>query len=129
MEGGLTVLTAERHPKSHVIGIDLHGLSPQRVVPDNCEFDIASAEGYWDFLDGKKVDFIFLRFLGWLAEWKAIFTSMYENLEPGGWIEVQEWVINFESPDGSLEGTALSRWNELIHRGKLFDSGGPTHQG
>lgn len=89
------------------------------MVPDNCEFDIASAEGYWDFLDGKKVDFIFLRFLGWLAEWKAIFTSMYDNLEPGGWIEIQEWVINFESPDDSLQGTALSRWNDLIHRGKM----------
>lgn len=114
--------SAERHPESQVIGIDLHFLSPQRVVPDNCSFDVASAEGYWDFLDGDRVDFAFLRYLGWLTDWETIFASVYDNLVPGGWVEAQEWVLDVECADGSLEGTALSRWNDCMHQGRLFET-------
>lgn len=110
---------AERNPNSDVLGIDLHCLSPSRVVPDNCSFDIASAQGYWDFLEGQKVDFIFQRFLGWIPDFEGIFTSMYDNLEPGGWVELHEWVLNFQSANGSMDGTALGRWNMLMQKGTL----------
>lgn len=87
-------------------------------MPDNCSFDVASAEGYWDFLEGDKAGFVFLRYLGWLADWRTIFTSMYDNLEPGGWMEVHEWVLDVECADGSLEGSALAHWNSYIHQGR-----------
>lgn len=86
-------------------------------MPDNCSFDVASAEGHWDFLDGDKVDFVFLRYLGWLADWETIFAATYDNLQPGGWIESQEWVLNVECTNKSLKGTALSRWTHHIHQG------------
>lgn len=95
----------------------MHCLSPKRVVPDNCSFDIASAQGYWDFMEGQKADFIFQRFLGCFSDFRGIVELMYDNLEVGGWVELHEWVIDFQSANGSLEGTALSHWNALIEEG------------
>lgn len=112
------IVIAERNPNTEVIGVDLNWLSPTRVVPENCSFDIANAEEPWEFLDGEKVDFAFLRFLGWFTDWRKIFSLMYENLVPGGWIEIHEWIIDFQSSNGSLEGTALRHWNSLVEDGE-----------
>jgi hypothetical protein len=46
-----------------------------------------------------------------------LFKSAYDNLNPGGWIESQETIIYFQSIDGSIEGTALQRWNALLLQG------------
>lgn len=43
---------------------------------------------------------------------------MYDNLVPGGWIEIHEWMIDFQSANGSLDGTALRRWNSLVEDGE-----------
>lgn len=128
---------AERNPTSAVLGIDTHCLSPKRVVPDNCSFDIASAQGYWDFMDNHKADFIFQRFyLGGLQmDYRAVIGLMHDNLAAGGWVELHEWAIEFQSAtatagdgdtlDGDhqvhldpLEGTALREWSRLIQQGE-----------
>lgn len=89
------------------------------MVPDNCSFDMASAQGYWDFMENQKADFIFQRFVGCLMDYRAIIELMNDNLEVGGWVELHEWVIDFQSArPGSLEGTALKRWSHLLQQGK-----------
>lgn len=42
---------------------------------------------------------------------------MYDNLQPGGWIEFQEAVVQFRSIDSSLEGTSIEKWNRYIREG------------
>lgn len=111
---------AERHARTTTLGIDLSWLSPCRVVPDNCSFDIANGEDPWDFLDSQKLDLVFIRFLGWLTDFQRIFSLAYENLQPGAWIEVHEWLLDFKSRDGSLKGTALELWCGHIREGEHF---------
>lgn len=109
---------AERYPKTATLGIDLTWLSPCRVVPENCSFDIANVEDPWEFLDGQKLDFVFIRFLGWFTQWETLFAHAYDNLQPGGWIESHEWVIDIQSQDNRLKGTALETWCNLLRQGK-----------
>lgn len=48
------------------------------------------------------------------TDWPKIFRSCYENLNPGGYAEFQEYYIEFQCIDDSLAGTTLERWNKLI---------------
>lgn len=118
IQGVSLTATAEHNPECAVLGIDTHCLSPTRVVPDNCSFDIASARGYWDFMDGQKADFILQRFIGCLSEYQERLEMMYDNLEVGGWVELHEWVVDFQSFNGSINGTALEQWNSLFKQGQ-----------
>lgn len=110
--------TAERYPETATLGIDLTWLSPCRVVPENCSFDIANAEDPWEFLEGQKLDFAFIRFLGWFTPWETLFAHAYDNLQPGGWIESHEWVIDIQSQNRRLKGSALEKWCKLLQEGK-----------
>nr|POE47311.1 putative methyltransferase tdie [Quercus suber] len=40
--------------------------------------------------------------------------SLTRNLEPGGWLEVQDYGLPVTSADGTHENTALSRWGKLL---------------
>ncbi|WDK12821.1 methyltransferase domain-containing protein [Colletotrichum graminicola] len=46
-----------------------------------------------------------------------LFGQVYDNLNPGGWVEFQETVIDFRAVDNSLEGTSLRRWNDHLLEG------------
>jgi hypothetical protein len=48
------------------------------------------------------------------SDWPKVFASCYENLNPGGWVEMQEYYIQFQCIDNSLAGTSLERWNNLV---------------
>jgi hypothetical protein len=43
-----------------------------------------------------------------------VFRTCYENLTPGGWLEMQDYYFKIQSIDDTLRGTALERWNDLI---------------
>lgn len=88
------------------------------MVPENCSFDIANVEDPWDFLDNQKLDLVFIRFLGWFTDWQSLFTYAYDNMQPGAWIESHEWVIDIQSANGRLKGTALERWCILLQEGE-----------
>lgn len=62
-----------------------------------------------------KFDYIHSRFMvGAFRNFPNVFKSCYENLNPGGWIEFQEYYVPFQCIDDSLAGTHLERWNNLI---------------
>lgn len=44
-------------------------------------------------------------------------TNVYNNLNPGCWIEVQEAILQFRCVDSSLDGTALEKWNGYLRDG------------
>jgi hypothetical protein len=52
--------------------------------------------------------------VGAFGDFPKIFRYSYENLNPGGWAEFQEYYAELQCSDGSLAGTALERWNKLF---------------
>ncbi|KUI61570.1 Demethylmenaquinone methyltransferase [Cytospora mali] len=106
---------ANEHPESDVLGTDLSPIQPE-YVPPNCRFEVDDAEDEWVF--SAKFDLIHARFMcGSFSNFPAIFDSCYQNLNPGGWIEFQDYYVKIQSMDDSLAGTALERWNELVLEG------------
>lgn len=41
-------------------------------------------------------------------------TCRASNLEPGGWLELQDYGLPVRSADGTHEGTSVQRWGELL---------------
>ncbi|AEO64491.1 uncharacterized protein THITE_2142374 [Thermothielavioides terrestris NRRL 8126] len=107
---------AEENPESEVLGIDLSPIQPD-YLPPNCRFEIDDIEDDWVF--SNKFDYIHGRYLLPFIkkDWDLVFKSIYDNLNPGGWVEFQETIIYFQSIDQSIEGTALQRWNALLLEG------------
>ncbi|KAI0121010.1 methyltransferase domain-containing protein [Xylariales sp. AK1849] len=106
---------ADQHPECDILGTDLSPIQPE-YVPANCRFEIDDAEDEWVFTH--KFDYIHGRYLcAFLSDCPKLFTSIYDNLNPGGWVEFMETLIYFQSQDGTLEGTALQRWNRLLLEG------------
>ncbi|KAK2036845.1 methyltransferase domain-containing protein [Colletotrichum somersetense] len=106
---------ADRNPESDVVGTDLSPIQPE-YVPVNCRFEIDDAEDEWVF--GQNFDYIHGRYLCTsIFDLPKLFGQVYENLNPGGWVEFQETVIDFKAVDDSLEGTALRRWNDHLLEG------------
>lgn len=69
----------------------------------------------WNF--ETKFDFIHVRMLGDIQDKAKLLQSIYDNLNPGGWIEITEWIVLLQSPNHSIESTAFYRWNLLLRQG------------
>ncbi|KAF5701534.1 methyltransferase domain-containing protein [Fusarium mundagurra] len=78
---------ADEHPEAEVLGVDLSPIQPS-MVPPNCKFEIDDLEKEWTFT--------------------------YRNLEPGGYIEVQDNVYPLASDDGTIHNTNILKWSELM---------------
>ncbi|KAK3680775.1 S-adenosyl-L-methionine-dependent methyltransferase [Podospora appendiculata] len=104
---------ADEHPETHVIGIDLSPIQPA-FVPPNLSFYIDDLEEPWTF--SEKFDFIYCRFLtGSIGNWPKFMETAYENLSPGGWIEIADIMSPIDCDDGTLtEDTPLLKWSTLL---------------
>lgn len=96
-----------------MLGIDVDPVRPPYNLP-NCKFRVQDASEPWDFEE--TFDFIHVRMLGELPIGKAMLLDwMYDHLSPGGWIEITEWLVKFQSPNHSLHH--FNTWNENFRRG------------
>ncbi|KAH6690781.1 S-adenosyl-L-methionine-dependent methyltransferase [Leptodontidium sp. MPI-SDFR-AT-0119] len=118
---------ADEHPETQVIGVDLSPTQPT-MVPPNLSFQIDDLEQDWVFTH--KFDFIYSRMLvGSFANWPRFFEQAYENLTPGGWIEVSDICFPGRSDDNSWPpNSALKKWGQgmfdaCAKLGRPFDSG------
>ncbi|KAL3440677.1 S-adenosyl-L-methionine-dependent methyltransferase [Aspergillus insuetus] len=117
---------ADQHPSAQVLGIDLSPIQPS-WIPTNCKFELDDYEKTWTF--SQKFDFIHARMLmGSIADEKNLFKQAYDNLAPGGWIEMQDFSLPVRADDDTMKGTAFEELNikfmtglELIGR----DGGAP----
>lgn len=41
-------------------------------------------------------------------------TDFHSNTTPGGWVEFQDWDPLAYSEDGSLDGTSLKQWYDVV---------------
>ncbi|EON96182.1 putative tam domain methyltransferase protein [Phaeoacremonium minimum UCRPA7] len=110
---------AQEHTETKVIGTDLSPIQPD-LLPANCHFEIGDAEEEdWGF--DEPFDYIHGRAL-LTCSWKTgkgIVQRIFDNLEPGGYFELQDPCLPMRCDDGSLDGTALAEWNRLLVEGML----------
>jgi SAM-dependent methyltransferase len=94
---------ADQFPMASVIGTDLSPIQPT-WVPPNLQLYIDDAESDWLFRDSEKFDFIHARALcGGIADWPKFYAQAYENLQPGGWMEMQDHECWINSDDGGMD--------------------------
>ena len=117
----------DQHPSAEIFGVDLSPSQPTSV-PANVSFLIEDVEdcGTWR----RRFDFIHIRGMnGAITDWLRLIPHYYQNLQPGGWMEVKDLDLRLYSEDGSLrDDHALHRWytklNEGLERyGKSLRSG------
>ncbi|TID03687.1 Secondary metabolism regulator LAE1 [Colletotrichum higginsianum] len=104
----------DEHPEAEVLGIDL---SPCRTtsVPPNVDFEVGDIEDEWIFDDD--FDYIHSRMMtSSIADWKDYLQRCYENLTPGGYLELQESDVMPSSDDGTIERStsALTKYCVLL---------------
>ncbi len=110
----LTLELAKRNPATAVLGIDIEPVRTMSKAP-NCRFMIMDATEPWEF--ETKFDLIHVRMLGDVPSKAQLLQSIYESLNPGGWVECTEWIVHLRSPNHSFQGSAFHRWNKLLHQG------------
>lgn len=83
---------ADEFPAAVVIGTDLSPIQPN-WVPPNLKFYIDDFEQQpWDYEDHEKFDMIHWRSLcGSTGNWPKLYKQAYDNLNPGGYLEVHEY--------------------------------------
>ncbi|KXX78597.1 Phosphoethanolamine N-methyltransferase 1 [Madurella mycetomatis] len=111
----------DEHPESHVIGVDLSPIQPG-FVPPNVAFYVDDLEDEWTFTE--PFDLIYGRMLaGALTDWPKFMQRCFENLAPGGWLELADITFPTLSDDGTLTDTsALSQWNKhVIEAGHILN--------
>jgi len=104
---------ADEHPESQVLGIDLSPIQPE-FVPPNCSFEIDDIEEPWTYKF--KHDFIHVRMMvGSVANFPRLFEQSFENLNPGGWFEIQDIKFPMEyNDDTHPKASPVETWNDLI---------------
>jgi hypothetical protein len=58
---------------------------------------------------------------GSIGDWTRMYRQALASLEPGGWIEIQEFEVWFysQAPGGLPEDSAIARWQTLIDEASL----------
>ncbi|KAK1658481.1 S-adenosyl-L-methionine-dependent methyltransferase [Colletotrichum godetiae] len=105
------------HPDAEVIGVDLSAVQPT-FVPPNVQFQVEDIEEDWHF--SLPFDYIHSRMMtGSIADWKIYLRRCYDNLNPGGYLELNDIDAIPLSDDGTLtEECTLTKsfrlWPEAI---------------
>lgn len=106
---------ADSHPECQVVGVDLSPIQPN-FVPPNCKFEIDDYESEWTFK--QKFDLIHGRLMVTsMADPRALFKRVYDNMAPGGWFELQDLCMPLRSDDDTMpESSAFYQWNEIFRQ-------------
>lgn len=87
--GRWTIDFADAYPGAKVQGIDLSPIQPDQYPP-NCSFIIDNAEAGWEY--EKQFDYIHSRaMIAGFRDWPNYFKQAFDNLKPGGYLEIQEF--------------------------------------
>ncbi|KAK5989462.1 Methyltransferase pytC [Cladobotryum mycophilum] len=104
---------ADEHPETEVTGVDLSPIQPS-FVPPNVSFIIDNLEDEWEY--PAKFDFVFGRMLtGSISDWPRFIEQSYNNLESGGWFELQDISMRPECQDGTLvKDSYIHKWSDAM---------------
>ncbi|KAI9732799.1 MAG: hypothetical protein M1834_003737 [Cirrosporium novae-zelandiae] len=100
------------YESAEVIGTDLSPIQPS-FVPPNVSFMVDDAEAEWTF--NKKFDFINMRgMVGSFMDISKVIQRCYDNLKPGGWLEIPDVAWPMYADDETIEGSAVYKWSKLM---------------
>lgn len=104
----------EQYPSAEIIGVDISASMPA-FVPPNVRFEIDDVEDPWTY--STPFNYIHCRYMtGSIKDWPKLMSQCFEHLEPGGWVEFQDFDIDHYSLDGSLTPDhALRRWINIAY--------------
>lgn len=108
---------ADQFPDAVVIGTDLSPIQPS-WVPPNLQFYVEDCEAAWTFPTSKLFDFIHGRALcGGIADWPHFYSQAFDNLEPGGWMEMKDHECWINSDDGGMDNApGCNEWVREVDR-------------
>ena len=87
-------------PNAEILGNDLSPIQPV-WLPPNVKFEVDDIESPW--LHERPFDYIFCRYMtACILDWPKLVRNMYNTLKPGGWVELQDFNLQYYSEDGSL---------------------------
>ncbi|PGH17806.1 hypothetical protein AJ79_00947 [Helicocarpus griseus UAMH5409] len=104
---------ADMHPEAKVIGTDLSAIQ-SGYVPQNVHFEVDDAEEDWQY--SQPFDYIHIRGMGGaIANWQRLLQQAFDNLVPGGWVELVEFDAWASTDDNSLpESSAYYQFQTLL---------------
>ncbi|KAH6632603.1 S-adenosyl-L-methionine-dependent methyltransferase [Chaetomium tenue] len=107
--GAWAISIADEFPKATIIGNDLSATHAP-FVPPNVKFEVDDVEDPW--VHSAKFDWIFSRYMAAsIHDWPKLMSQIFENLNPGGTAEFQDFNLVYYSEDGSLTPQhALREW-------------------
>lgn len=98
------------YPDAEVIGNDFSPVQPT-MVPRNVKFEVDDVESPWTHQ--AKFDYIHCRFMaGSISDWPKLVRQCYENLNPGGILEMHDGDFMIYSEDDSIKDTWFLEWNK-----------------
>jgi SAM-dependent methyltransferase len=121
--GAWAIEFADTHPSAQVLGTDLSPIQPAEETPLNCSWLVDNAEEEWVF--DHKFDFIHSRMLMMgIHDWPRYFEQAWNNLKPGGWIEVQEpqFPIGYYDDGNVTKDSPLLVWSTHIAEAAAKDN-------
>jgi len=108
---------ADENENTFVIGTDLSPIQPT-IVPPNCHFYVDDFESEWTFGPDERFDFVHGRAIGGsTANFDLLYQRIYDNLNPGGWVEMQEFESRFFSDEDPelLKAPNCEKWTRLCN--------------
>lgn len=93
--------------------MDLSPIQPH-FVPPNLRFEIDDLEEPWTF--SSKFDYIHsMMMTGAFRDWQNFYQQAYDNLEPGGFVEIQDIDFPVCCDDGTMApNSAIARWSGTL---------------
>jgi SAM-dependent methyltransferase len=99
-------------------GADIKGvdLSPAQImVPPNVTLEIDDVEADWSYVG--KFDFLHIRNMACsIKDWPFLLQQCFDNLKPGGWIELADWDYTPFLPDSTPDtrDNDVVRWHTIM---------------
>ncbi|KAK2022366.1 TAM domain methyltransferase [Colletotrichum zoysiae] len=104
---------ADAHPEAKVTGVDLSSIQP-KWIPPNLSWEMDDLEMEWTW--PQRFDFVFARMLvGSLCDYQDFVNKAFDNLEPGGYLEMQDVCLPYRCDDGTLANdNPIKRLSDLF---------------